>query len=108
MQHTFQTDENAYTVCEPWKRIFRIINILISAKRLLDKGVRHINHFFYKVSKYSETAGTFFAGTRARKNPMPRYVPTDWDDSLPYGGKVYLARKKKPDSWLCIFIQVRF
>lgn len=23
--------------------------------------------------------------------------PGDWDPSLPYGGKVYLARKKKPD-----------
>ncbi|KAL7644780.1 UNVERIFIED_CONTAM: hypothetical protein RMT77_004593 [Armadillidium vulgare] len=30
-----------------------------------------------------------------------RYEPTDWDDSLPYGGKVYLARKKKPLSLFC-------
>lgn len=35
-----------------------------------------------------------------------KYVPTDWDDSLPYGGKVYLARRKLPDSWLCIVLQV--
>lgn len=26
-----------------------------------------------------------------------RYVATDWDPDLPYGGKVFLARKKKPD-----------
>lgn len=50
------------------------------------------------------------AGTGARRRVQeerPRYVPTDWDDSLPYGGKVYLARRKLPDSWFCIFIQVR-
>ncbi|XP_071552800.1 uncharacterized protein [Panulirus ornatus] len=41
-----------------------------------------------------------------RREQQPRYQPTDWDDSLPYGGKVYLARKKKPDSWLCILLQV--
>lgn len=45
-------------------------------------------------------------GTRERRKDIPRYVPTDWDDSLPYGGKVYLARKKKPDTWLCFGIQV--
>jgi hypothetical protein len=26
---------------------------------------------------------------------------------LPYGGKVFLARKKKDDSWLMIIFQVR-
>ncbi|KAK8724896.1 hypothetical protein OTU49_010964 [Cherax quadricarinatus] len=46
-------------------------------------------------------------GVRQRRNKkeQPRYIPTDWDDSLPYGGKVYLARKKLPDSWLCVFLQ---
>ncbi|CAF0797492.1 unnamed protein product [Brachionus calyciflorus] len=38
------------------------------------------------------------------------YGNTEYDsddsDDLPYGGKVYLARKSKPDGWLCIFIQV--
>lgn len=50
------------------------------------------------------------AGTGAHrrvKEEKPRYVPSDWDDSLPYGGKVYLARRKLPDSWFCILIQVR-
>ena len=28
------------------------------------------------------------------------------DDELPYGGKAYLARKKKGDSWACIALQV--
>ena len=36
----------------------------------------------------------------------PHYQPLDWDSSLPYGGKVYLARRKKPDTWLCIFLEV--
>ena len=31
--------------------------------------------------------------TRDRYQPKPG----DWDPTLPYGGKVYLARKKKPD-----------
>lgn len=32
----------------------------------------------------------------------------DSDDELPYGGKVYLARKSKPDGWACIAVQVGF
>ena len=28
------------------------------------------------------------------------------DDELPYGGKIYLARRQKPDGWLCIGFQV--
>ena len=31
----------------------------------------------------------------------------DSDNDLPYGGKVFLARKRKPDSWPCIAFQVR-
>ena len=33
-------------------------------------------------------------------------LPEDWNDNLPYGGKVYLARKKKGDPWWCIGMQV--
>ena len=40
-------------------------------------------------------------GLRQRQSsdkPSDRYKPgDDWDPSIPYGGKVYLARKKKPD-----------
>ncbi|MPC21433.1 hypothetical protein E2C01_014419 [Portunus trituberculatus] len=43
---------------------------------------------------------------RRRRDSQPRYEPTDWDDSLPYGGKVYLARRKLPDSWFCVALQV--
>lgn len=32
-----------------------------------------------------------------KEKPKERYVPTDWDTNLPYGGKVYLARRKLPD-----------
>ena len=35
-----------------------------------------------------------------------RYVATNWDSSIPYGGKVYLSRKKKPDSWMVTFIEI--
>ncbi len=28
------------------------------------------------------------------------------DPSLPFGGKVYLARRKKPDTWLTFFLEV--
>ncbi len=28
------------------------------------------------------------------------------EEDLPYGGKIYLARKKKGDSWPCIALQV--
>ena len=31
----------------------------------------------------------------------------DWDPTLPYGGKVYLARRKKPDPWWVIALEVR-
>lgn len=36
------------------------------------------------------------AGLRQRLIPDSE-APSDWDSDLPYGGKVYLARKKKPD-----------
>lgn len=36
-----------------------------------------------------------------------RYVPDqDFDDNLPYGGKVVLAKKKKPESWFVTSIEV--
>ncbi|XP_076372461.1 uncharacterized protein LOC143257538 [Tachypleus tridentatus] len=41
------------------------------------------------------------------KELKPRYIPgSDYDSSIPYGGKVYLARRKKPDSWLIIALEV--
>ncbi|KAG7156576.1 uncharacterized protein LOC121853656 [Homarus americanus] len=46
------------------------------------------------------------ARRRIKREDRPRYEPADWDDSLPYGGKVYLARRKLPDSWFCVFLQV--
>ncbi|KAG0726971.1 hypothetical protein GWK47_004106 [Chionoecetes opilio] len=45
-------------------------------------------------------------GGGGRMTTRRRYIPTDWDDSLPYGGKVSLARRKLPDSWLCIALQI--
>ena len=50
--------------------------------------------------------------------PLPRYRklydgdrwqpgPSDeWDPNIPYGGKVYLARKKKPQGWLMTIFEV--
>ena len=36
-----------------------------------------------------------------------KYVEEDEEDfDLPYKGKVYLARKKKDDTWFCIALQV--
>ena len=32
---------------------------------------------------------------------------SDWDPNLPYGGKVYLARRKKPDPWWITTLEVR-
>ena len=34
------------------------------------------------------------------------YEDDSSDDELPYGGKVYLARRHRPDTWLCVGIQV--
>lgn len=34
------------------------------------------------------------SGLRQRYSPDSK---SDWDSELPYGGKVFLARKKKPD-----------
>ena len=50
-------------------------------------------------------------GLRKRsKLPPKRWEPPKgtWDSSLPYGGKVFVARKKKADSWLVIFLEVAF
>ncbi|KAH3775784.1 uncharacterized protein HI_1625-like [Dreissena polymorpha] len=43
---------------------------------------------------------TGFAGHVANSGIKQRYIPDEdpeYDPSLPYGGKVFLARKKKPD-----------
>ena len=32
---------------------------------------------------------------------------SDWDPNQPYGGKVYLARRKKPDPWWITTLEVR-
>ena len=45
-----------------------------------------------------------------RPNSDERWDPepdSDWDPYLPYGGKVYLARRKKPDPWWVVAIEVR-
>ncbi|CAL1272471.1 unnamed protein product [Larinioides sclopetarius] len=35
-----------------------------------------------------------------------RYVPkSDYDERLPFGGKVVLAKKKKPQSWFITFLE---
>ena len=56
-------------------------------------GVRHRD----KPSVKSETPNL--------KTWSPKNDP-DLDDSLPYGGKVYLARKKKPDPLYIKIIEV--
>ena len=51
-------------------------------------------------------------GVRQRnKTPKDekKYEPKEaskWDPNLPYGGKVYLARKKKPDPWWVTALEV--
>ena len=39
-----------------------------------------------------------------------RYVPPEgeWDSNLPYGGKVFMARKRKPDPWWVRICEVSF
>jgi hypothetical protein len=45
--------------------------------------------------------------SKARRTNKPVYEPgPEYDDDLPYGGLVYLARRKKPDGWICIGVQV--
>ena len=42
--------------------------------------------------------------------PQERWVPptgSEWDSSVPYGGKVYLARKKKDDPLWVKIVEVR-
>lgn len=40
-----------------------------------------------------------------RQRLIPEHEP-EYDSNLPYGGKVYLARKKKPDSWYIVIAEV--
>ena len=40
------------------------------------------------------------------KKSKPERYDADWDPSLPYGGKVYLARRKKPDPWWVLCLEV--
>jgi len=46
---------------------------------------------------------------RRHLNEEGRYEPpagSDWNPDLPYGGKVYLARKKMADPWWVLIIEV--
>jgi len=40
------------------------------------------------------------------KNSEQQRYDADWDPSLPYGGKVFLARRKKPDPWWFLVLEV--
>ena len=40
------------------------------------------------------------------KNGEEQRYDADWDPSLPYGGKVFLARRKKPDPRWFIVLEV--
>ncbi|ELT97237.1 hypothetical protein CAPTEDRAFT_227108 [Capitella teleta] len=40
-------------------------------------------------------------GPGKRKN-----LPDDWNEDCPYGGKVYLARQKKPDPWWVTTLEI--
>ncbi len=47
-----------------------------------------------------------------QRNTQQRFKPSwakgepDYDPDLPYGPNVYLARKKKPDSWWVKYVEV--
>lgn len=45
---------------------------------------------------------------RKRSKETPSWAPggSDYDPNLPYGPKVYLARRKKPDPWWVTTIEV--
>ena len=53
-------------------------------------------------------------GVRQRTKPAnssenPTWkLPNDWNPDLPYGGKVYLARRKKPDPWWVTALEVLY
>lgn len=46
---------------------------------------------------------------RKRNKEIPSWAPggADYDPNLPYGPKVYVARRKKPDPWWVTAIEVR-
>lgn len=45
---------------------------------------------------------------RKRSKEIPSWAPggPDYDPNLPYGPKVYVARRKKPDPWWVTAIEV--
>ena len=45
---------------------------------------------------------------RKRSKEIPSWAPggADYDPNLPYGPKVYVARRKKPDPWWVTTIEV--
>jgi len=50
------------------------------------------------------------AGMSQTAGLRQRFVPeedSEWDPSLPYGGKVFLARRKKPDPFHIRAIEVK-
>ncbi len=58
----------------------------------------------------AEEGGVRQRTTRPEAATQRRWQPpqdSDWDPDLPYGGKVYLARKKKPDPMSVRVAEVR-
>jgi hypothetical protein len=84
-----------------WKHLF------VSARHVIARVVmttwrhppQHV-HFGTGSSSRIKMATAAAAGGMAATELRQRWVPEndpEWDDSLPYGGKVFLARKKKRD-----------
>lgn len=47
------------------------------------------------------------ATKRRTASTKTRYIPdSTYDEKLPYGGKVVLAKRKKPESWFVIAVEV--
>merc|ERR1712034_269000 len=68
--------------------------------------------FFFKIKMSVSIDPNAEKKTKKRKRTKERYVPPwapgqpEYDPLLPYGPKVYLARKKKPESWFVFAIEV--
>jgi hypothetical protein len=46
------------------------------------------------------------SGKSKRHKDQGQRFDEDWDPNMPYGGKVYLARMKKPDPWWILCLEV--
>ena len=82
----------------------RFVNNMAEFSQVFEDGLRARNVFV--ADKYDDDGRKDNFKEEEEKYAFTDESGPEEDPSLPYAGKVYLARRKKPDSWLTTIMEV--